>query len=304
VQPLATKEAVVVDIQRFSLHDGPGIRTTVFFKGCVLRCRWCQNPEALRHSPEMSFYAERCVGSGQCAEVCEHHAIDLSSPVRIDWERCTSCGSCAEACVHGAIRVVGQRYSVEALEHELMKDEGFYADSGGGVTLSGGEPMLHAQYLSLLLPRLKERGVHVTMETCGKFAWSRMEPLVESLDLVYFDFKHMDSAKHRELTGQGNEAILANFTRLAEAPVTLVARMPVIPGCNDDAANVKATATFLRANGHDALHCLGYHHLGEAKRSRLRPLAAPFQRANLTEVELEETARAFEREGIRVVLYD
>jgi pyruvate-formate lyase-activating enzyme len=175
---------VVVDIQRFSLHDGPGIRTTVFFKGCVLRCRWCQNPEALRHNSEMSFYAERCVGSGQCAEVCEHHAIDLSSPARIDWERCTSCGSRTGACVHGAIRVDGQRYSVEALESELMKDEGFYVDSGGGVTLSGGEPMLHTQYLSLLLPRLKERGVHVTMETCGKFAWSRMEPLVEYLDLV------------------------------------------------------------------------------------------------------------------------
>ncbi len=296
--------ATVIDIQRFSLHDGPGIRSTVFFKGCSLRCRWCQNPEALRCTPEMAFYDERCRGSYQCAAVCPEHAIVDGAGLRIDFARCTACGACAAACDHDAIWLVGRRFDVEMLVAEVLKDQEFFTDSGGGITLSGGEPMTHAAFLGHLLPSLKDHGIHIAMETCGMFKWAQMAPLLPNLDLVYFDLKHMDSETHRRLTGAGNEAILANFAQLTSSGVLLQARMPVIPDLNDSTENIKALAHLLTDLGHSSVHCLAYHHLGEAKKPRLAPLLAPFELPNLEEEGLRSVAAQFEEEGIHAVLYD
>ncbi len=296
--------AVVVDIQRFSLHDGPGIRTTVFFKGCALRCTWCQNPEALKLTPEMAFYAERCRNSGRCVAVCPEDAIRKGSMQRIDYDKCTSCGACAESCDHDALRLVGQRFDEKTLAEEILKDSQYFADSGGGVTLSGGEPMTHAAFLGRLLPLLKKEGVHVTIETCGMFGWAQMEPLLGYLDLVYFDLKHMDSGEHRRLTGAGNELILANFARLSASRVTLQARMPVIAGLNDGDENISALARFLKGHGQASLHCLAYHHLGEAKKPRLAPNLTPFNPPNLSPEELALFGRRLETEGIHAVCYD
>lgn len=298
---LTAEEALVADIQRFSLHDGPGIRTTVFLKGCDLRCLWCQNPETVKRTPEMAIFAERCEGARWCA-VCPVDAITFTGSPRIDYDRCTACGLCAQACPHGALRLVGRRMGVEELEHELLKDRSYFEDSGGGVTFSGGEPMLQAPFLALLLPRLSLEGIHIAMQTCGAFAWRRMEGLIGSLDLVHFDLKHMDRDTHRRVTGASNEHILSNFAKLADSDVVLVARMPVIPGLNDDRANLRATARFLLEHGHSTLHLLGYHRLGEAKKPRLNAALAPFERPGMEHDELEEVKRVFASEGIDAVV--
>ena len=297
-------EVLVVDVQRFSLHDGPGIRTTVFLKGCPLRCLWCQNPEAVRREPEIAVYPERCQHSARCRDVCPQGAIRLGALARVDFDRCSACGACARECAHDAIRLIGRRVPVDELVGDLLRDLAFFEDSGGGVTFSGGEPLVQAPALGNLLARLSDRGVHTAIETCGLFPWSRMAPLLSSLDLVYFDVKHMDSAIHRRLTGRGNELILANFARLANSPVELVARMPVVPGFNDDEENVRATADLLRAHGLTRIHLLGYHGLGEAKKPHLDSPLAPFHLATMERRDLEKFARRFEERGIDVTLYD
>lgn len=292
----------VVDVQRFSLHDGPGIRTTVFFKGCVLRCAWCHNPESLRREPEMAFHADRCAGGGRCAAACPSGAILTGPARRIDFARCDACGRCAEACGHEALRVVGRRLPVEALAAEILLDRDYFAESGGGVTLSGGEPTLHPAYLSALLPRLAAERIHVVLQTCGLFQWERVVALLRWVDLVQFDLKHMDDAAHLRLTGAGNERILANFARLVASGVAVEPRMPVIPGLNDDAENVRATARFLAGHGHRTLRCLPYHDFGEAKLPRLAPMLAPLGRPRLDPPALDPLVRRFGKEGIGVVV--
>tara|TARA_R110002110_G_scaffold31396_1_gene110721 strand:- start:30318 stop:31280 length:963 start_codon:yes stop_codon:yes gene_type:complete len=299
-----TEDAAIVDIQRFSLHDGPGIRTTIFFKGCALRCAWCQNPESLRIKPEMAFYSERCRNTMRCAAVCPEDAIIEEPDHRIDFSKCTACGLCAEACDHDAIRLIGTHLDEETLVAEILKDRDFFIDSGGGVTLSGGEPMMQAAYLKRLLPRLKAHGLHIVMQTGGLFNWAHMEPLLPYLDLIYFDLKHMDSEAHKRLTGAGNEQILDNFSRIVKSGVRVEARMPVVPGLNDDAENIRATARFLGSQGHWALHCLAYHNLGEAKIPRIAPILAPLGMPSLDLSALHDMARRFKEEGIDVIICD
>jgi len=302
--PSDTDAPAVVDVQRFSLHDGPGIRTTVFFKGCPLRCAWCHNPESLRRAPEMRFHASRCTAEQRCAAACPRAAIRIDAEQRIDFAACDACGLCADACRHDALQLIGRRYELDALVEELVKDRDYFRESGGGVTLSGGEPMLHARYLHRLVPRLTAEGMHVALQTCGLFPWAHMEPLLPHLGLVQFDLKHMDPVTHARLTGVTNEAILANFVRLAATGVRIEPRMPVIPGLNDDAANVRATAAFLARHGHTTLSCLPYHDLGEAKLRGLAPILVPLGRPPLDRGALAPLAHQFGKEGIGVLLCD
>jgi glycyl-radical enzyme activating protein len=205
--PRDPQEGLLFDLQRFSLHDGPGIRSTVFFKGCPLRCRWCQNPESHTCTPEMAFYQERCQACFCCEAVCPEQAITRRPEARIDFARCSACGACAAVCDSQAIVTIGQRWPVDRLVAEIEKDRDFFEDSGGGVTLSGGEPMGQHAFLACLLPALKARGRHVALETCGVFTWQQMEPLLPHLDLIYFDLKHMAPDIHRDLTGRDNTLI-------------------------------------------------------------------------------------------------
>ena len=302
--PRDPQEGLLFDVQRFSLHDGPGIRTTVFFKGCPLRCRWCQNPESLRPAPEMAFYRERCEDCFRCEAVCPEQAIIRRPGARIDFSRCSACGACAAVCRQRAIVTIGYAWPVDRLVAELVRDRDFYEDSGGGVTLSGGEPMGQHVHLACLLPRLKAKGLHVALETCGVFAWKRIEPLLPHLDLIYFDLKHMAPDSHKTLTGMDNTLILQNFKRLAPRFAHLRARMPLVPGMNDDEANLRATARFLRENRHERIHGLPYHNLGEAKLARLQTGLKPLNAGRLTFARLDRVKAIFAQEGIHAVVYD
>jgi pyruvate formate lyase activating enzyme len=264
------REAIVYDIQRFSIHDGPGIRTTVFFKGCALACAWCQNPEALHAAPELSYDAVRCLeGCSRCIETCSVDALRPEPSGRVDFERCTGCGDCVAPCPSGALRMIGRSWNVPDLFAALLRDRAFYARSGGGVTFSGGEPVLQSLYLCELLPRLREAGIHVAIETCGGYPFEMLEPLLEWIDLVLYDVKVVDALRHVRFTTRSNEDILENLAELARRGVAVEARMPVLPGWNTDAANLEATAKLLTELGLPSLTLLPYNPFWEAKLPRI-----------------------------------
>jgi pyruvate formate lyase activating enzyme len=242
-----TASGLVFDIQRFSVHDGPGIRTTVFLKGCSLRCFWCHNPEGLRMMPEVQFLPDRCLGCGACVTACEHDGQHLDDGMRsFERERCVACGACVEACVAEALTLVGKRMAAEDVVAEVMRDRVFYETSGGGVTLSGGEPALQPDFSREVLAQCKAQGLHTAIETCGNVPWTSLEGLLPVTDLVMMDLKHVDSEKHRAATGAGNERILANARQLALTRRPLVFRTPVVPGVNDTPAEIAAIAAFVR----------------------------------------------------------
>ncbi len=292
---------VVFDVQRFSVHDGPGIRTTVFFKGCPLRCRWCQNPEGLERKVELAHWAERCTKCGECVRACPRDAIH-GDGAHVDRSRCDLCGLCTQACPNGALQLVGRTVRAGDLAREALRDRSFFDVSGGGVTLSGGEPTWQTAFLGALARILRREGASVGLQTCGAFSWSGLEPLLELFAFVLFDVKLADSERHRAATGSANDVILANAKRLVArgAPVTF--RMPVVPGINDDVDNVRGTAELLRALQVNRIALLRYHAMGEAKLVRLGSRLAPLGLAGSPRA-AESLARArdlFLAEGIEV----
>ena len=298
------KEALIFNIQRFCLHDGPGIRTTLFFKGCPLRCAWCQNPESIRREAEMAFFAARCRGCFQCAAACDSSAILRSEETRIDYGRCTVCGRCADVCPAESLTLVGRTWPMDVLVGEVLSDLDFYRDSGGGITLSGGEPLLQWRFLEAFLPKVKHKGVHVTLETSGFFAWAHIQPLLPFLDLIYFDLKHMDSKIHCQYTGTVNGRILDNFSRLSSALNPLVPRMPIVPGINDSEENIRETSRFLLCHGHHVIHGLPYHGLGADKVRWINSPLQPLHLASMDADACESVKQMFEKEGIHAVIYD
>jgi len=275
------REPLILEIKGNSLDDGPGIRTVVFFKGCPLDCSWCHNPESKRAGAEISFDENECVACDACIEACGLGALSRDLPGFIDRERCDMCLDCVEACPSRAIALVGKRMTVEEVASEIEKDLPFFRTSGGGVTLSGGEPTLYMEYCSRLLARLKEKGVHTIVETCGYFALEGFERLVlPHADAVYFDIKIHDEALHREQCGVSNSLILENFKALlqscAERGTELLPRVPLIPGITATEENLKAIAGFLRDSGAERVALLQYNPLWldkDRKLGRSSPLA-------------------------------
>ena len=265
---------IITDIQRFSVHDGPGIRTTVFFKGCQLHCAWCHNPETIRPRPELDWYPQRCIGCRACEGVCpqEISPVPALSGDRPDLphDRCTGCGACARVCCADARVRVGREMSVDGVRSEVMEDVPFYKESGGGVTLSGGEPLLQLDFAVELLTSCRAAGLQTALETNLCWPAARLECVLPLVDLVMADVKHPDAARHREATGSDNGPVLANLRRIAAAGIPLIVRTPVIPGFNDAPATIEAIARSL--GGLTSLRyyeLLPYHPLGESKRQAL-----------------------------------
>ncbi|MFC1853283.1 glycyl-radical enzyme activating protein [candidate division CSSED10-310 bacterium] len=296
--------AIIFDIQRFSLHDGPGIRTTLFFKGCPLKCAWCQNPESMNSDPEVAFYAAQCKQTYACLRVCPRKAIVAGAQHRINYQKCDCCGECIPACDHAALKIIGQKWSAQKLLAEILKDQDYFLDSQGGITLSGGEPTLQSAFLEHFLPLVKKAGIHITLETCGLFSWPRVEKILPYLDLIYYDLKLMDSEKHRRYTGVDNKPILKNFRKLATLPIQLQARIAIIPGINDDRDQVMAVAEFLTQNKQKSIHCLPYHDMGTAKLPRINARIQPLKIKSITSSELQPLESIFEDLGIQAIIYD
>jgi pyruvate formate lyase activating enzyme len=238
---------IVTNIQRFSIHDGPGIRTTVFLKGCNLRCYWCHNPETWRPQPELQTFPDKCIGCGACLTVCPngaHVMVDGEKVFRR--ELCTACGACADQCYAEALVIVGDEMTVDEVMAEVLADRAFYKNSGGGVTLSGGEPALQLDFAYALLARSKAEGIHTAIETDANYAWERMARLLEVTDLVMTDIKHMDPEVHKAVTGVANDRIQANHRRLMATDVPVIFHTPVVPTVNATDEQIGAIAAYVR----------------------------------------------------------
>jgi pyruvate formate lyase activating enzyme len=257
---------MVFNIQRCSLHDGPGIRTTVFLKGCPLKCFWCQNPESQAAGPEMLLDRRKCTLCGACRLACREGAVRLKAgrPVFSRGD-CRGCGRCVPSCPEEARTISGKRMTVDEVLCEVLKDVRFYKRSGGGVTLSGGEPLTQPRFAGELFKRCKREGLHTTLDTCGCAPWSSIGGLLEYVDLVLFDIKHLTAAKHATATGRDNRLILENAQKIAKRKPMRV-RVPLIPGFNDSVEIVGEIVAFVRQElGGAAIDLLPYNRLGEIK---------------------------------------
>ncbi|HVO13278.1 MAG TPA: glycyl-radical enzyme activating protein [Vicinamibacteria bacterium] len=258
------KRGRVFDVQRYSVHDGPGIRTTVFLKGCPARCPWCHNPESQSFAPEVLVVETRCISCGTCARVCPRGAPPPGSSL------CTACGACVEACPAGARQLAGREIAVPELMEEILCDRIFYDESGGGVTFSGGEPLAQPEFLAALLAACRAASLHTAVDTCGFAPRPRLLALVPLVDLFLFDVKLVDDARHRALTGLPAAPILDNLRALAAAGARLWIRVPVIPGHTDAEADLAATAALVAGlPGVGKVCLLPYHATGVPKTSRL-----------------------------------
>ena len=248
-------KATIFDIQRNSYVDGPGIRTTVFFKGCHLRCAWCHNPESQSTAPQMMFYKSKCKGCGKCKEKCPNGT-----------KKCNLCGKCTLYCPHDAREICGKAYTIDEVLKETLKDKSFYENSGGGVTFSGGECMLQIEFLTEVLKACNEKGIHTAVDTAGHVPFESFERIIPYTDLFLYDVKCFDSDKHRQHTGVGNELILANLERLLKTDKAVWVRIPIIPSINDTEEELRHIKAFLYSSKRpEKVELLPYHAMGEHK---------------------------------------
>jgi pyruvate formate lyase activating enzyme len=284
---------VVFDIRRFSVHDGPGIRTTVFLKGCPLRCPWCHNPEGLSAAPELVWRAERCTRCGTCIAVCPERALDWAERIpALDASRCTLCGICADECYGEAREVLGHWMDADAVLAHVERDIPFYEVSGGGVTFSGGEPLAQPEFLAALLRGARARGIHTALDTCGYAQWDALDGLKNDVDLFLYDLKLVDDERHRAATGVSNLVILDNLERLAAGGHRIVLRLPLVPGINDDDANLRATGALAARLGIERVALLPFHGLGRDKYPRL---GRAYELSDIVAPSTDEVARAVQR---------
>lgn len=268
-----TCKGLIFNIQRFSIHDGPGIRDLIFFKGCPLSCKWCSNPESQDSFPEIAYSLDRCIGyikCGQCSNVCEIKAINGSSEgkVKIDKTLCNNCGKCAEVCPAKAIKLFGQYVSVDEVVAIAEEDSAFYSRSGGGITVGGGEPLSQTDFVHELLKKCRDHGLDTAIETAGYGDWGAIQKACIYANLIFYDIKCMDSKKHKEFTGVSTELILENIKRLSISfpQKSIIVRTPIIPGFNDSVEEIQTIANFIRVMKNlKEYELIPYHGFGEAK---------------------------------------
>ena len=290
---------VVFDIKHYAIHDGPGIRTTVFLKGCPLDCAWCHNPESKHPQPEFMWWPTRCIGCGSCEESCPEGAVTIGDKLVIDEEKCVRCGSCVDECYAEALELVGREMSVEEVMKEVRRDSMFYRESGGGVTFSGGEPLMQPMFLAELLEACKREGFHTAVDTSGQDNQAALEKIMDHTDLFLYDVKHMDPEQHRKFTGASNELVLSNLALLRGRAV--VVRVPLVPGVNDDEENIRSMGEYVSGLGFSDLCLLPYHKVGTEKAHRLnRETGPPFVAESPTEESLDRLRGVLTEYGLSV----
>ncbi|MFH1559966.1 MAG: glycyl-radical enzyme activating protein [Chloroflexota bacterium] len=294
------KTGVVFNIQKFSVHDGPGIRTTVFMKGCPLQCRWCSNAESINPKPELGIIRSSCNSCGRCVEACPESAISLDDGGAIVFNRdqCTACGECVPVCFPGALTIYGKQVTVDDVFKEVIRDRAFYA-SGGGVTVSGGEPLWQADFVTALFKKCREAGIGTCLDTCGYAATDRLREVLAFTDYVLYDVKHMDADCHQQFTGVPNGLILSNAKVVASSGTPMICRIPLIAGVNDTTHNITEMARFVRTLGDGiVVELLPYHRLGIGK---YQTLDKPYLGETFVTPSSEQTEsvkRMFEEHGV------
>jgi len=279
-------KGMVFDIQRFSLHDGPGVRTILFLKGCSLRCKWCSNPESQLSSPELLYTKSLCKLCGNCVNACPENALSLTTTgLEINRSLCSACGLCAAACNTGALEISGKEYSVDETVSSLLKDRFYYEVSGGGVTISGGEPLLQDEFVKSILIKLKSLNIHTPVETAGLVEWKAIKNILDYTDLFLYDIKHLQNEKHISGTGDENNLILENLKKLLDSGAEVIIRYPLIPGFNMDREYVFQLIDFLLLLKVNTIHLLPYHNLGISKYWRLNRV---YELSNLSPPSSEE----------------
>jgi pyruvate formate lyase activating enzyme len=294
-------EGMVTNIQRYCIHDGPGVRSTVFLKGCNLRCSWCCNPECHNVFSELGFIQVLCNACGICVESCPEGAISTapeSETISIDWTRCINCGKCIKACYRGAIKMYGSRMSVAEVFEEVLHDRPIYLRSGGGVTVSGGEPLLQPRFVIALFKLARIAGIHTALET-SLYASSRiLKEVLDHTDYVLFDLKLMDALTHHEVTGQTNELILKNAKLLASSGLPVLPRIPIVPGVNDSEGNIRSTAQFLNSIRLPVIEIMPFHRFALGKYEGLGRTYAMADVEPPSGQKIKQVKNLFERFGI------
>jgi pyruvate formate lyase activating enzyme len=295
---------MLFDLHRFAIHDGPGIRTTVFLKGCPLNCWWCHNPESQSAQPQKLVRSSRCIQCGACVEACPQHGITLEDDgIHSDRQSCTRCGECVTVCYAGASEMVGYKADVATLMETINSDRVFYDQSGGGVTFSGGEPLSQPGFLREMLMACKTAGIHTAVDTSGYTPWHNLEAILADTDLFLFDLKLMDDNEHKHYTGVSNRLILENLQRLAHSGLAIWIRLPLVPGINDSPANLQALVDFVKPlPGLQQISLLPYHN---AAGQKYRGLGQQYLMEDLlahTPQQLTSIQKQLEKSGLPVVI--
>ena len=294
------ESGIVFNIQKFCIHDGDGIRTCVFLKGCPLRCIWCHNPESLDKSPVLSFNKQKCSSCGRCVAVCSARAIE-NDVLKIDREKCLKCGKCVHSCLNNANELIGKEMTVKEVLYEVLKDKIFYDTSGGGLTVSGGEPSYQPEFTLELLTLAKENGISIAIETCGIGSREFYEKVANLGATILFDIKCIDSVRHKELTGSDNAHILSNLQYLMGRNTDIIIRLPLIPDCNDSEEDIQNLCVFLNENKgrYRYAEIMPYHTLGIGKSEKLGTTAG-FIHYSATDNEISRWVSLFNSYNIDV----
>ncbi len=297
---------LIFDIQKFSVHDGPGIRTLVFFKGCQLNCLWCSNPEGQKDYSQLMLFPEKCIGCFHCTEVCPTGATYLiDREIQFNRELCNNTGICTDSCPAEARKLVGKQISVNDLLQEIEKDSAFYRKSGGGITFGGGEPLLQSNFIKAVSIECQKQGFNIALETCGYAPWKNLKSVAPYMDLILFDLKHMDPKLHRKFCGYSNKLILENLKKLSQLkPKKLTIRIPIIPSFNDTEENIKQTADFVKSLNSSISHVetLAYHKYGVLKYQRLGMKYKIDETRVPTNEDMDRVKNIFEKYHIKVII--